>query len=141
MLNAWLGPPGTITPLHTDPYHNMLAQLVGRKYVRLYAPLHTPQMAARGREAGVEMGNTSALDVGALEGWDAPGGGGDDDDIGGAVAGTIGGRDAAAAAAAFRDVPFVDCILEPGDMLYIPAGWWHYVRGLSVSFSVSFWWN
>jgi ribosomal protein L16 Arg81 hydroxylase len=26
-------------------------------------------------------------------------------------------------------------------MLYVPPGWWHYVRALTVSFSVSFWWG
>ncbi|KAI6087933.1 Clavaminate synthase-like protein [Hypoxylon rubiginosum] len=126
LLNAWLGPPGTITPLHNDPYHNILTQVVGRKYVRLYSPLDTEEMQARGRENGVEMGNTSLMDVGVVEGWDAlP----ENDDH---VQEDLD---------AFKKVPFLDCILEPGDALYIPIGWWHYVRGLSVSFSVSFWWN
>jgi lysine-specific demethylase 8 len=41
----------------------------------------------------------------------------------------------------FRRVEYLDCVLEEGEVLYIPVGWWHYVRGMSVSFSVSFWWN
>ena len=39
----------------------------------------------------------------------------------------------------FNEAPFTDCVLSPGDVLYIPPGWWHYVRSESVSFSVSFW--
>ncbi|KAI1207082.1 Clavaminate synthase-like protein [Annulohypoxylon truncatum] len=128
LLNAWFGPPGTITPLHNDPYHNILAQIVGRKYLRLYSPLNTGRMQARGRENGVEMGNTSLMDVGVVEGWDVGAGyeegGPTNEDL-----------------TSFKEIPFSDCILEPGDVLYIPIGWWHYVRGLSVSFSVSFWWN
>jgi lysine-specific demethylase 8 len=120
-LNAWFGPPGTITPLHTDPYHNLLVQVVGRKYVRLYAPAQTPRMRPRAMEGAVNMANTSLWDVGVEEGWDSGDRGGD--------------------VGEFSKVPYVDCILEPGDTLYIPIGWWHYVRGLSVSFSVSFWWN
>ncbi|CAK7234371.1 hypothetical protein SBRCBS47491_008925 [Sporothrix bragantina] len=130
LMNAWLGPPGTITPLHTDPHHNLLAQVVGHKYVRLYAPEQTAALRPRGCEAGgVDMGNTSTVDVGAMEGWDKNEEGEDEEEVD------------EVEVAAFRAVPYVDCILEPGDMLYIPQGWWHYVRGLTVSFSVSFWWN
>jgi ribosomal protein L16 Arg81 hydroxylase len=34
-----------------------------------------------------------------------------------------------------------DCVLEAGQMLFIPPGWWHYVQSTTVSFSVSYWWR
>jgi len=40
-----------------------------------------------------------------------------------------------------RDLEFMDCILDEGEMLYIPPRWWHYVRSLTASLSVSFWWS
>lgn len=127
LLNAWFGPAGTISPLHTDPYHNVLAQVVGRKYVRLYAPRESGKLYARGIEdGGVDMSNTSAIDIGVLAGWD----GYEQEQIQAHLKFPL-----------FNDAEFVDCILEEGECLYIPIGWWHYVRSLSVSFSVSFWFN
>jgi lysine-specific demethylase 8 len=115
ILNAWFGPAGTVSPLHTDPYHNVLCQVVGRKYVRLYAPSESEKVYPKGVEGGgVDMSNTSEVDVENVdeERWPL-----------------------------FKEVEYVECILNEGECLYIPVGWWHYVRSLTVSFSVSFWWN
>lgn len=34
--NAWFGPSGTVSPLHNDPFHNLLAQVVGTKRVSVF---------------------------------------------------------------------------------------------------------
>lgn len=36
------------------------------------------------------------------------------------------------------DVTIFETVIGPGDMLFIPAGWWHTVRALDVSITVTF---
>ena len=166
--NIWFGG-RTVSPLHHDPYHNIFCQVHGVKYIRLYGPDHTTRLYPRsknepaphqsnytfdvysviessskgkdgattppaeaqptseeepsGKEPStIDMSNNSGVDVYAMElspheDWDEkwPG---------------------------ISQVPYVECILHPGDQLYIPKGWWHYVRALSATgISASFWWE
>lgn len=138
LLNAWLGPAGTVSPLHTDPYHNILCQTVGRKYVRLYSPDQTEKLYPRGMEQGgvVDMSNTSQVDDVEVELLNA--------EARVRVDGKHNAEDVEERNEQFplfRTASYQETILNPGECLYIPAGWWHYVRSLTVSFSVSFWWN
>lgn len=41
----------------------------------------------------------------------------------------------------FLKASYQECVLEPGEVLFIPKQHWHYVRSLELSFSVSFWWS
>ena len=100
-----------VTPLHHDPHHNLLAQVVGTKYVRLYHPRYSRQV--RPNTEGLTT-NTSQIDLEAASSQEA---------------------------AVLASLPHVDCLLLPGQTLYIPPGWWHFVKAVTVSFSVSFWWQ
>ncbi|QCD88430.1 dTMP kinase [Vigna unguiculata] len=110
-LNAWFGPAGTVTPLHHDPHHNILAQVVGKKYIRLYSSSLSEELSPH---SGTMLSNSSQVDLDDLDERKFP---------------------------KVQELEFVDCILEEGEMLYIPPKWWHYVRSLTTSFSVSFWWS
>ena len=51
--------------------------------------------------------------------------------------GVYAGLDPEKPAASRADVRFLRVDLEPGEMLFIPVGWWHHVRALDVSVSVA----
>jgi hypothetical protein len=59
-VNAWIGPAGTVTPLHTDTYHNIFVQVVGCKYFQLFSPAETSKMYAY--ESGLTT-NSSRVDA------------------------------------------------------------------------------
>ena len=39
----------------------------------------------------------------------------------------------------FRNATAYDVVLAPGDFVFIPAKCWHYVRSLTASISMNFW--
>ncbi|NXB79908.1 KDM8 protein, partial [Donacobius atricapilla] len=110
-INAWFGPGGTISPLHQDPQQNFLAQVFGRKYIRLCSPQDSENLYPH--ESHI-LHNTSQVDV-------------EDPDL--------------VKFPNFTKAAFQSCILMPGQILFIPVKYWHYVRSLELSFSVSFWWS
>lgn len=109
-LNAWFGPKGTVSPPHTDPQNNLLAQVVGYKYVRLFAPSERERLYPHDQQD--MLSNTSRVDIRDPDSKLFPG---------------------------YAEAAYWEAVIAPGQLLYIPRGWWHYVESLSPSFSVSFW--
>jgi hypothetical protein len=38
----------------------------------------------------------------------------------------------------FRNVRMIECEIGPGDLLFLPVGWWHHVKGVAISIAVTF---
>lgn len=103
-VNVWIGQPHVVAHCHYDGYHNLYAQLYGRKKFKLYHPSSWPGLypypflhpshaqsqvnlsytASRRRFKGVER------------------------------------------------VRWMEAVVEPGDLLYIPPLWFHEVEALDI---------
>ncbi|MEC5215495.1 hypothetical protein RCH09_000426 [Actimicrobium sp. GrIS 1.19] len=105
----WLGPAGTVTPLHCDYDDNLFAQIWGTKRIFLSPPHHDEFLYPREANA-VLFGspfNPEAPDFQAFP--------------------------------LARQATMIECIVEPGELLYVPAGWYHQVRALTFSLSSNRW--
>uniref|UniRef100_UPI00358F9EDB bifunctional peptidase and arginyl-hydroxylase JMJD5 n=1 Tax=Myxine glutinosa TaxID=7769 RepID=UPI00358F9EDB len=107
-INAWLGPGGTVSPLHQDPHQNLLVQVLGRKYVRLYSPDFSSNLYPNPSHL---LSNTSQVDIESPDLDRFP---------------------------LFCKAPSQQLMLNPGQTLFIPRGHWHFVRALEPSISSSF---
>ena len=105
----WIGPERTMTPLHCDYDDNIFAQIWGSKRIFLAPPHH---------DAFLYPSEANAILFGSPVDPEAP--------------------DYERFPLA-RQAALVDCVVSPGEMLYVPAGWYHQVRALSFSLSSNRW--
>ncbi|MGK3983796.1 cupin-like domain-containing protein [Sorangium sp. So ce136] len=108
----FIGPRGAFTQLHYDRANNLHAMLAGRKRWQLYAPNRTPELHPARYEYPYSVMSEDDL---------APQGGDPERLPGGAR-------------------PDHDFILEQGEVLYLPYGWWHRVETLAPSIATNLWW-
>jgi hypothetical protein len=106
---VWLGPAGTITPLHCDYFDNLFAQVWGRKKIRLFHPSDGELLPTR------EVNPTLYASPFDPEEPDY------------------------ARWPSVRRTCENECIVDAGDLLFLPAGWFHHVRAMDFSLSVNRW--
>ena len=100
----WFGPAGTRTPFHHDLTNNFMAQVIGRKRVRIMPACELPYVYNQTHCYSLVDGGNINLEQFPL----------------------------------MQQAQVLDCILNPGEILFLPVGCWHYVEGLDVSVTVSF---
>jgi len=105
----WIGPAGTVTPLHCDYDDNIFAQIWGSKRIFLAPPHH---------DAFLSVSEANPILFGSPFDPEAP----DFDRF-----------------PLARQATLIECLVHPGDMLYVPAGWYHQVRALTFSLSSNRW--
>ncbi len=99
----WFGPAGTVTPFHHDLTNNFMAQIMGRKRIRLIAPSELPRLY-NFRHCFTDVDGRD-IDLQRFP--------------------------------AMANVQVLDCVLEPGEILFLPVGWWHFVEALDISVTLA----
>ncbi len=107
--NLWVGAKGCITPLHVDGSHGCLVQVLGEKRVTLFSP---DQRELLYPAVGTPRPHLSLVDLRNPDVQRFP---------------------------RFEHARAERFTLGPGDMLYLPPGWWHEVESLDDAVSINFW--
>ncbi len=105
----WLGPAGTVTPLHCDYDDNIFAQIWGTKRIFLSPPHHDEFLYTNEANA-ILFGSPFNPEAPDFEKFPLA-----------------------------RQASMIECIVNPGELLYVPAGWYHQVRALTFSLSSNRW--
>lgn len=110
--NFWFGSEGTSTPCHLDSYgSNLIAQLHGRKKWTLFPPEQTDCLYPT-RLPYEESSVFSRVDLVDPDTDVHP---------------------------RFQNAAPYEVVLNPGDVLFVPRHWWHYVEALDTAISVNLW--
>jgi hypothetical protein len=127
----WLGPRGSVSPLHFDPLDNCLMQHLGRKRVLLFDP-NSPSSGWHYAGHGGQQTNTSPINPEVLD-WDD----------GNVVGNHLDLHRLHTNYPLFLEEspPKMECYINSGDLLFIPAKWWHHVRSIDTSATVNVWWR
>eukprot|EP01147_Barroeca_monosierra_P006682 gene6682-344_t len=107
----WIGPNHTVSPLHRDPLDNLFCQIrSAKRFVFVKASHRDPRLRVSNHP---RRRNTSLLDL------------------------TTSLAEIEHASPGFKDLPCYSTIVCPGDVLFIPRNYWHFVEAINTDFSCS----
>lgn len=106
----WIGSGGTASALHYDAVNNLYAQVYGVKEVTLFSPQDSRYLYPQPTDSRAFY--YSSVDVGCPDLTRFP---------------------------LYSKAKPATIVLEPGQMLFLPAFWWHYVKAVSTSISTNLW--
>tara|TARA_R110002167_G_scaffold10353_6_gene47660 strand:- start:1115 stop:1951 length:837 start_codon:yes stop_codon:yes gene_type:complete len=107
-VTAWIGPSGTISGFHADTANNMYAQIKGKKMFIICSTKFNENMYPSDKHIFEAV--ASHVDINNFDPEKYP---------------------------KFMDSEFIKVILEPGDVMFLPQKYWHYVQSLDTSISIS----
>lgn len=111
VVNLWFGSDGCVSPLHFDLVQNFLIQISGTKKFTLISPQYSDKLYAN-KEA--KFPNISRVDLRNVDYDKYP---------------------------LLVEVDMLEITIEPGDILYLPAFWWHQVSSAGTNMAVNYWWE
>jgi Family of unknown function (DUF6065)/Cupin-like domain len=103
----WIGPAGTVTSLHHDLTNNFIAQLVGRKRLKVVPAADIGKLYNHQHV----FSEIHDLEDPALDRSQFP---------------------------LLADARIYDVTLSPGEIIFIPLGWWHQVKSLDFSVTITY---
>jgi jumonji domain-containing protein 7 len=135
LSNLWLGRGETISPLHYDPYENLLCQISGVKHLMLFPPSDAPLLDYAARRKGqlryAWPNNFTRASVSEHR-------------VIFASSVNLTEPNEARHGAALRLARPLRCEIRGGETLYLPAWWHHEVRSAGapageINLAVNFW--
>jgi len=122
-IYTYFGSARNVTPVHYDTFENILVCLYGTKRLWLYPPSDTPFVyPVLTRDATGKMTRTSRAAAPPFQTLD---------ELPAALHGTF---------PLLAQARPVEVNLGPGDVLYLPACWWHCVEGSADRNMILAWW-
>jgi len=127
-VNIWIGNSKSVTSIHSDPYENIYTVIRGRKHFTLLPPSEGWCLRERTYPHAVYGLTDNSNDLNVVPSLDTPQvrwSSVIDPDFPGSLP---------------PEAHPLHITLEAGDMLYLPVGWWHYVRQSGPTTIALNWW-